>query len=450
MGSIGGLAQKAADPLGLAGQAQKLWNGSTFSAASANLTDPVTGAQLNQADTGVQNSMQSQQQLLTALQGQNGIGNQSQVYNQLQGIAGGTGPNPALAQLNQTTGQNVANQAALMAGQRGASSNVGLMARQAGQTGGNLQQQAVGQGATLQAQQQLNAINAAGGIAGQQVNNQVGQTNANTNAQEQYQQNLLNATGAYNNAQVGNQTNLNNVNAGVQAANYANKMAIVGGIAKGAGSAAAMASGGMVHQYADGGATSQAPVQSSGPQSKFGKALKGMGDNMQPLTPPGENVSATGSAALNSGIADLTSSLGKRIKTNMKAPSGAEDVAGPSMPMSQGSTMAGGPADLGGMSSSLPMAAKGGMVPALLSPGEQYLEPKEAEQVAKGKASPAQVGKIVPGKPKHKGNNYDNDVVPAKLEEGGIVIPNSIMQSKDPVRGAADFVNKIMAKRRVK
>lgn len=439
MGAIGGM-------LGTAGGAA----GTGFKGPeSVNLVNPVNGAQLSQADIGVNNSMQSQQQLLQALQGQNGIGNQSQVYNQLQGIANGTGPNPAMAQLNQTTGANVANQAALMAGQRGASSNVGLMARQAAQVGGNIQQQAVGQGATMQANQSLNAINAAGGIAGQQVNNQVGQTNANTNAQQAYQQNLLGAQAQYNNAQMGLQSNINTNNTALVGNVQKQQGDVIGGLAKGAAMAAAAAGGGMITKYADGGDTSfQAPQQPAGPQSKFGQFLKGStgAAAIQPINPQGGG-GATGGSDLNNGIADATAALGKGIKkqfatqpdTNPQAQAAGAPNPTPNLSVPQAP-----------VASPNSLMADGGMVPALLSPGEKYLAPKEVEEVAKGKANPAQVGKIVPGKPKFKGNNYANDVVPAKLKEGGVVIPNSIMQSKDPARGAADFVNKIMAKRRNK
>lgn len=45
------------------------------------------------------------------------------------------------------------------------------------------------------------------------------------------------------------------------------------------------------------------------------------------------------------------------------------------------------------------------------------------------------------------GNSYANDKVPAMLSEGEVVIPRSVMQSKDPARSAADFVSKVLAKR---
>jgi hypothetical protein len=54
--------------------------------------------------------------------------------------------------------------------------------------------------------------------------------------------------------------------------------------------------------------------------------------------------------------------------------------------------------------------------------------------------SPAQAATV-------QGNSYSNDKIPAVLSEGEVVIPRSIMLGKDPVRGAADFVAKILAKK---
>jgi len=92
------------------------------------------------------------------------------------------------------------------------------------------------------------------------------------------------------------------------------------------------------------------------------------------------------------------------------------------------------------------MAAHGGRVPALVSPGEQYLPPKEVKKVAKGEKSPLKAGERIPGIPKHPGNDYRNDVVPKTLQEGGIVIPNAVMQSKDPHKAAIAFVHATIAK----
>ncbi|CAM6002768.1 unnamed protein product [Sphagnum balticum] len=126
-----------------------------------NITDPVTGQQITDAQGNVVCNAATASEFAQTLQGTNGVQVQQQVLNQLQGVANGTGPNPAQAALNQSTGQNINSQAALQAGQRGASGNVGLLARQIGQQGAAIQQNAVGQGATMQATQELNALNSA-------------------------------------------------------------------------------------------------------------------------------------------------------------------------------------------------------------------------------------------------------------------------------------------------
>lgn len=156
------------------------------------------------AARGVGDSTLAQQQaFLNALGGQNAIANQSNVFQQQQGLAdvlgqmvsGAAGtPSVAQNQLNQATGQNVAQQSAMMASQRGAGANPALLARQAAMAGGNIQQQAAGQAATLRAQEQLNAIGALQGqqgMMGQLASQQVGQqasglqTQANMAAQQQ-------------------------------------------------------------------------------------------------------------------------------------------------------------------------------------------------------------------------------------------------------------------------
>ena len=104
-----------------------------------------------------------------------------------------------------------------------------------------------------------------------------------------------------------------------------------------------------------------------------------------------------------------------------------------------------------------PMFAHGGdvhhqhpkKVDAMLSPGEKYLPPKAVEKVAKG-ADPISVGKKVPGKANVKGDSYSNDTVPAKLEEGGIVLPKSVMESKHPHWAAHRFVSEVMKKQALK
>lgn len=93
--------------------------------------------------------------------------------------------------------------------------------------------------------------------------------------------------------------------------------------------------------------------------------------------------------------------------------------------------------------------ANGGTVKALVSPGEVFLPPRKVSEVKKGK-DPLKVGEKIPGKPKYPGNDYRNDIVPKRLEEGGIVIPNKVLQSKDPHKEAARFVAAALAKRKVR
>lgn len=289
-------------------------SGANFQAAQANVLNPTGVGQAQQAYNQAQTGLSQQQAFLNALNAQNGIQNQSSVFNQLQGVANGTGPNPAQAMLNQQTGNNVAQQAALMAGQRGAGANVGLLARQAGQQGGAIQQNAVGQGAALQAQQQLGALNQLGGIAGQQVSQQASGLQGYNQAAQQEQQNLLNSIAQQNTSNVAMQSNQNNANAQIANTNASNQAGLLGGVVGGVGSA----------------------LSSAG----LGSAGKALG------------------------------------------------------------------AVAGGLSQ----------------------------------------GGSVPGQPKVMGDNEKNDTVPAMLSPGEIVIPRSIMESEDPISGAADFVRQELAK----
>jgi hypothetical protein len=86
--------------------------------------------------------------------------------------------------------------------------------------------------------------------------------------------------------------------------------------------------------------------------------------------------------------------------------------------------------------------AKGGKVPAMVSPGERYLPPSEAKKVVDGKKPAMSAGEKIPGKPKVSGakNSYANDTVPKTLEAGGIVIPRSVTQGKDAQSQAHKFV----------
>lgn len=177
-----------------------------------NITDPVTGQMITDANGNVVANQQALNAFATNLQGVNGAQNQQAVLSQLNAVANGTGPNPAQAQLAQATGNNVATTTAEMAGQRGASQNVGLIAREAGQQGAATQQSAAEQAATLQAQQSLGALGQEGAIAGQQVGEQQAAINAAAQNAQSNQNAILGAQQGFNNAITSGQASSNSAN----------------------------------------------------------------------------------------------------------------------------------------------------------------------------------------------------------------------------------------------
>lgn len=427
MGAVTGL-------LGIGGGA----GGTNFAGPEqASITNPVTMNQISSGYTENQAALSEQKNLLNAIRAQQGFQNQSNVYGQLQNMVAGQGPNPAQAMLAKATGQNVANQAALMAGQRGASQNVGLVGRQAAQMGSNAQQQASNDAAILQANQSMNALNQAGSMANNMVANQVGQTNANTQAQQAAQAQLYNAQQGVNQASVGSQGGINAANAGMASTRMQGQPGMIGGLLNGAGAALGMmgANGGMVARMAEGGEAPQA-----GPVSKFGQFITAMAQPQQAADAPEQAWGQmTPNQQLEKGASNFASSGVTALKGMMGGGAGAAAAPAAAAPA------VGGLAELGPL---LMLAAKGGQVPAMLSPGEKYLPPQAVEQVKQG-ANPMAVGKTVPGKPAVSGskNSYANDTVSASLEEGGIVVPRSATQSKNPQRASADFVHKVLAKR---
>lgn len=349
--------------------------------APGQVQSPLSQAQIAQQYGNLTQGQDQQQALLAALQGQNALTNQNNIYSQLQQIAQGQGPNPAQAMLNQATGQNVANQAALMAGQRGAAANPALIARMAAQQGANTQQQAIGQGATMQANQALNALNAAGNMA----NTQAGQL---LNTQQQFNQNALQGL----NTGVQAQNSANATNAQAQQAQAQMQGNVLTGLAGAAGAGLGLLGGG--------GALASTAANSSGMglNPKYSVMAAHGGMISAPMPPPNQTVQVQGST-VNTGPRSHYARL---------------------------------------------MMANGGKVPALVSPGEQYLPPQTAKAVAQGKAAPLSSGVRIPGTPAVKGDSYANDTVPMMLQSGGIIIPNSIMQSKDAEKKAAEFVRRVL------
>lgn len=355
-----------------------------------DIVDPVTGEQLSQAADNTQSGLNQQQAFVDALKAQGGIQNQSNVYNQFQDIAAGKGPNPAQAALNQATGANVANQAALMAGQRGTAANTGMLARQAAMQGGNIQQQAAGQGATMQAQQSLSALGAAGNIAGQQVQNQAGALQNYNQFAQNNQGQLLNARTQYNNQITGAQSDVNKGNLAQQQMNNQQQGAVMN------------AGGSLLAMQAKGWGKDGMDVSGmSGANTTQGGGKTAMPTPQAPQQLPASNSQGTVASAEGGEIEKPSGSMASRHFAQVKR-----------------------------------AFAAGGQVPKAALDMKPVTGPELAAK-----------GALVPGKAKHAGDNYSNDVVPARLSPGEIVLPLSVTKSEDPVAAAARFVAAIMAKK---
>lgn len=203
-----------------------------FRAGSATIQPGTNQTQLNDAYTGANNAINAQTGLVDETRPgvTQGLGAQNTLSQQLTAEANGQGPNPAQAALSQSTGRNVATTASQLAGVRGGSANVGLLARQIGQQGAATQQQAVGQAATLEAQQKLAAQQELQNLATTQVGQGTGAVTT-LNQEQQNEQNILQgANTSGNNAAVAMQSNINNANAATAAANQNANANTAGGL----------------------------------------------------------------------------------------------------------------------------------------------------------------------------------------------------------------------------
>jgi len=207
-----------------------------------------------------------------------------------------------------------------------------------------------------------------------------------------------------------------------------------------------------------------APASQAGPQSNVGKYHAAVNSGQIPAT-PGANYWASGQAGQDFGkaIHNMFSSNHSNDSNDNNGPAGyatnrsdeqtQQDYLDADVVLQPGPGQAvqeqdfTGPDNTGPDNTGIPRVAKGGKVPALVSPGEKYLSPKAVQEVKKGK-NPMEVGETIPGKPKVKGakNSYANDTVPKTLDEGGIVLPRSVTQSKHPHWEAMKFVKATMAK----
>lgn len=389
--------------------------GSLFSGAPdierANIVEAANKQQADQAFANTQQGIQQQQDFVNATAASNGLQNQSNVFNQLQGVANGTGPNPAQAALAQATGANVANQAALMAGQRGAGANAGLLARQAAMQGGAIQQQAAGQGATMQANQSLNALNQLGGIAGQQVGQQAGALQGYNQAAQGQQGNVLSAIGNQNAANVSATQGYNQQ----RQQQFQGDQKLAGGFLNSIGGAAAQAFTGGAKPMAMGGSVEH--VNTPMPAASASVSMDGV------FTPP------QGGAAKE-----------PEGKSDLKMPEmGAQFNAAPAAPSLGVSPPTPAPSSALTYDTPAPLFAQGGQV---MAEGPQSFFGRHLIGL--------QSGGHVPGQAKHPGDTTKNDTVPALLSPGEIVIPRSVAQGPDPAKAAAKFVSAIMARKGLK
>lgn len=401
--------------------------------------------------------------------------NENTLAGQLQERAAGGGPNPAQDTLNQATGNNISSTAALMAGQRGASVNPGLIAREAGQQGAATEQAAVGQAATLEANQQIAAQGELAGVYGQQGTQALG---------------TFGEAGALQNTQNANEIQDLGMAQGINAQiSQANANAVTGGTGMlfGAGTSAlsslssAFAKGGEVGKddhlvlaemvahahnhaqrirplpkYFDGGQVAHVdPVQIHGPQApnvvikksekKPDKKSSTTENQAQPPTTTGEAMPWDTGGGMAGGPGDtMDNSAPSQPENDMGEGSGSLLTA------AHGAYVANhcpGPHQ----SHVANFLHDGGPVGAMVSEGEVYLTPEQVGRVVRGGENPLKIGMKIKAQDKSqrakvKGDSLKNDKIPMDLEEGGVVIDRKHVMSPEK---AELFVHRALARKKV-
>lgn len=336
-------------------------------------------------------------------------GQQSNLAQALLNQSQGVGPNPALTQLNTQTGNNVANTAALIASSRGAGANPGLAARSAATIGANTQQQAVGQAATLQAQQELAAQQALAGVYQNQA--------ANSLQGESIEQGAL---AAQNSAITTGELGASQINAQTAIANANAAQSTGGGLLGGVGSVLGglFSEGGEVPNYDSGGITSYStPVD---PKLVLNFKSGGEGAGLE------KGIGSIGKGLMeNSSSPDIFTSGG--ADNSLSSPLGVNTA----IPQVTGTTIPG----VVGNAPTIPelMPAFGTLPPTGASLGVPLT-------LSNGGPIDFRTGGPVPGHAAVQGDSPKNDTVPALVSPGEGVIPRSIMQSPDAPQKAKEFV----------
>jgi hypothetical protein len=388
-----------------------------------NATAPANTFQATEAPIDRTSYSQAIQDYLAAAgpNGANAAG-QNALIGQLQTAANGGGPNPALEQLRETTNANAARTAGAIASQRGI--NPALAARMAMDAGANANQTAAGQAATLAAQQQIAArsqlAQALQAQAGLNLSGLTGTGNLQNGQNTGIIQNSLGTQGL-NQATAAQNANLKlgaqQINAGVAAQNANTGAGLLGGIMQGLGAAVApkAAHGGeitledaLTKKYAAGGDISIPYVaipDYSGPQYSRGEA------------------------ALLAGGSAVGRWVGRPVPDSSEAFAFSPDVT--AQPIGS-PTVAPWEGARPLLTTGVPFAAHGG---------------EFARAVAARGLHDFRVGGPVPGRPMVDSDSERNDVVPAMVSPGEVVLPRSVAQAPDAAQRAAEFVAAIKARR---
>lgn len=383
------------------------------------------------------------------------LGQQQSLAGALADQAAGRGPNPAQDQFQQNVNQAIAQNAGMVASQKGL--NPALAARMAGENAASMQQNAASNAAQLQAQQQLAAQGQLGNVLSQQGQTVMGQGQLYNSAGNLFgtQAGIYGGAGqSYGTAGslgnalagqggsfygtnvqgLGNQNNAVNtgslgsqgINAGVANTNTLAKQGVTGGLLNAGGGILGgliqnKAYGGVVNNYAGGG---QVPDESATVLSRI------LANADSPPVMPGNG--ATG----GQGMGILGNALGGWLGGLGAAGSlGSADAATGYLPQAGGNILpeagAGGVGDIL-TTGATAVAANGGVIP-------------DRKALSLAQALMARGGPV-PGHAKVAGNSLKNDVVPAVLSPGEVVLPRSVTQAPDAAAKAAEFVEHLKTK----
>lgn len=371
----------------------------------------------------------------------------------LNAQANGQGPNLANLQLQQATNQNNQQAAGQLASQRGM--NPALAQRIISQQQAMNNQNAAGQSGILRAQQQLAAQQGLGNVLGQQA----------TEANQQFGENE-NAIGAQNQAVASSTNSANQANAQIAQNNTNQNAGIAGGLLNSVGSVLGLgkAKGGEIDS----------------PQKHLERLLISIGSKVKPAHLAfGGGFSGNPSNAIDPGLSQGPSSQANNLFGGVPSGLPKDPMAGATSSQGQDSSEFGGSSVGSSGVSSLPgvgellsnpgalalAAAHGAKIPrspnAIVSPGERFVPPHMVHAVESGKAKASKVAAKFPGKAKVDGDNEKNDVIPAALAPGGVVIPRSkadndadarefllaLKADKDKKSGPSGYAKVLKAKR---